>query len=129
MSRGRVAAPRRHSLRRVAKRRAPAALRSRAPKLATRGGSAKMTTDHATIRRWVEARGGHPASVKRSAKARQPAGILRIDFPGFSGARSLKKISWAEFFEVFDERRLAFLYQDRTAGGKQSRFNKLVCRK
>ncbi len=90
--------------------------------------SGKLTTDHEQIRRWVEARGGHPATVKRTARGKQQAGILRIDFPGFSGAQSLKPISWEEFFEVFEQRRLAFLFQNRTATGKPSRFNKLVCR-
>ncbi len=88
-----------------------------------------MTTDHDRIRRWAEARGGQPATVKRTAKDRQPAGILRVDFPGFRGQRSLKAVSWDEWFRVFDERGLALLYQDRTASGKPSRFNKLVCRR
>jgi hypothetical protein len=66
--------------------------------------------------------------VKRTAKGEQGAGVLRIDFPGFSGERSLKHISWDEWFDIFDERRLGFLHQDRTATGKVSRFNKLVCR-
>jgi hypothetical protein len=88
-----------------------------------------MTVKHDQIRRWVEARGGHPATVKRTVKGKQAAGVLRIDFPGFSGAQSLKPISWDEWFETFDEKRLAFLYQDKTTSGKQNRFNKLVCRK
>jgi hypothetical protein len=68
----------------------------------------------------VESRGGHPAAVKSGGAGR----VLRIDFPGFSGGTTLKQISWDEWFEVFDERHLAFLYQ----GGKNSRFNKLVSR-
>ncbi len=87
-----------------------------------------MTTDHEEIRRWVEERGGHPATVSRTARGRQEAGILRIDFPGFRGQRSLKPISWDEWFQMFEERRLGFLHQNRTASGKPSRFNKLVCR-
>jgi hypothetical protein len=77
----------------------------------------------------VESRGGQPATVKRTVKGKQGAGVLRIDFPGFSGAQSLKPVSWDKWFEIFEERRLAFLYQDRTASGKPSRFNKLVGRK
>jgi hypothetical protein len=92
------------------------------------GKSSQTTTDHEEIRRWVESRGGHPATVRRTAKDKQTAGVLRIDFPGFSGTQSLKPISWGEFFEVFDERNLTFLYQDKTSSGKQSRFNKLVCK-
>ncbi len=93
-----------------------------------RGHRANLTTNHEEIRAWVEERGGHPATVKSRKRGSDPAGILRIDFPGFSGAQSLKQVSWDEWFKVFDERRLAFLHQDRTATGKTSRFNKLVCR-
>lgn len=88
---------------------------------------ANTTTDHGEIRRWVEARGGCPARVKRTGKDGDP-GILRVDFPGFSGQQSLEAISWDEFFDWFDKNQLAFIYQDRTSGGKQSRFNKLVSR-
>jgi hypothetical protein len=54
-------------------------------------------------------------------------GVLRIDFPGFSGEDSLQPISWDEFFEKFDERGLALVYQETTRGQK-SNFNKLVSR-
>jgi hypothetical protein len=87
-----------------------------------------MTVDHNEIRKWVEVRGGHPATVAKTTKGKDPAGIIRIDFPGYSGKGSLKRISWDEWFEMFDERRLGFLYQEKTSGGKQSRFNKIICR-
>ncbi|HVV01109.1 MAG TPA: hypothetical protein VHH88_07075 [Verrucomicrobiae bacterium] len=80
------------------------------------------------IRRWVESRGGHPATVAQTTRGSQAAGVLRIDFPGFTGAGTLKEISWNQFFKVFDQKKLAFLYQDKTRGGKRSRFNKLVCK-
>jgi iron-sulfur cluster repair protein YtfE (RIC family) len=91
------------------------------------GGSAKATIDHDEIRAWVEARGGCPARVKRTGREGDP-GILRIDFPGFSGVRTLEKISWDEFFDWFEKNELAFLHQDTTTQGKQSRFSKLVSR-
>lgn len=90
--------------------------------------SGNYTTDHDEIRRWVEERGGHPAHVKRRTRGQSDVGILRIDFPGYSGARTLEAISWDEFFKAFDENGLAFLHADKTAGGKVSRFNKLVAR-
>lgn len=89
--------------------------------------SADKTIDHDTIRKWAEDRGGYPATVKRSEKGGEP-GILRIDFPGYSGAESLERISWDDFFEAFEENNLAFLHQDHTAGGELSRFCKLVRR-
>ncbi len=87
----------------------------------------KVTTDHDEIRQWVEQRGGHPSCVKGTG-GKGDAGLLRIDFPGFSGEGKLGEISWDEFFKKFDENNLAFLHQDKTAGGQESRFNKLVSR-
>ena len=87
----------------------------------------KTTTDHKTIKAWAEARDGKPATVKSTEKDGE-AGILRIDFPGYSGAGSLEEISWDEFFQKFDEKKLAFLYQEETSSGEESRFFKLVTR-
>lgn len=83
---------------------------------------AVQTTDHATIRRWIEERGGHPARVKGAGEG----GILRVDFG--EPEDNLEKIEWEAFFSIFDENELAFLYQDETKGGKTSRFNKFVAR-
>ena len=88
--------------------------------------SSKRTTDHETIKRWVEARNGRPAHVKRTGDG--DPGVLRIDFPGYSGEESLEEISWDVFFAKFDEKELAFVYQDKTDGGEVSTFNKLVSR-
>lgn len=85
--------------------------------------AAASTTDHETIRQWVESRGACPAHVKGSGTRANP-GILRIDYPGFSGRSSLEKISWKQFFDAFEANGLAFLYQDR----RSSRFSKLVRR-
>jgi hypothetical protein len=93
----------------------------------TKKGSSKTTTDHDTIKKWVEERGGSPASVKGTADDDE-AGVLRIDFPGYSGKDSLEHISWDEFFEKFDEKKLAFLYQDEMRDGEESRFFKFVSR-
>jgi hypothetical protein len=87
----------------------------------------KVTTNHDEIRRWVEKRGGHPARVKDTER-RGSTGLLRIDYPGYSGGDTLEEISWDEFFEGFDENNLAFLYQEKTKDGSQSRFSKLIDR-
>jgi len=89
--------------------------------------TSKVTTDHDEIREWVEERGGFPAHVK-STGGKQDLGVLRIDFPGYSGKDSLERIDWERWFDAFDENGLAFLHQDQTAEGKESRFNKLVSR-
>ena len=90
-------------------------------------GESKVTTDHDQIRKWVEERGGWPASVKGTGKGGKP-GVLRIDFPGYSGTDTLERISWEEFFDAFEKNNLAFLYQDEVSSGKQSRFSKLIDR-
>ena len=87
----------------------------------------RTTTDHDNIRRWVEDRDGTPASV-RGTEEGEPAGVLRIDFPGGAGEESLEHISWEEWFRKFDESGLAFLYQDEKASGEGSTFFKLVKR-
>ena len=92
----------------------------------TKHGS-KTTTDHDEIRRWVEERGGKPACV-RGTGGKGDTGLLRIDYPGFSGEDSLEHISWEEFFEKFEEAELALVYQEETADGDESRFSKLVSR-
>ena len=93
--------------------------------MATKSSESKVTTNHDEIRRWVEERGGHPARLK-DTESKNSQGLLRIDYPGFSGEGSLEAISWDEFFEGFDDNKLAFLYQDKTKDGKESRFSKLI---
>ena len=85
-----------------------------------------VTTDHEEIRRWVEERGGNPEVVKGTESG--DSALLRIDYPGFSGEGKLEAIEWDEFFEIFDDNNLAFLYQDRTADGGESRFSKFIDR-
>ena len=81
----------------------------------------KTTTDHDEIRRWVSDRGGFPARVKDTDE-NGGSGVLRIDYPGFSGEERLETITWTEFFKGFDKEKLAFLYEDEA----DSRFSKLV---
>src|SRR3954467_2483725 len=85
--------------------------------------NSRTTTDHEEIRRWAEERGGVPSTVTATERGGDP-GVLRIDFPGFSGEGTLEEISWDDFFRKFDENRLAFLYE----ADSNSRFNKLVSR-
>jgi hypothetical protein len=87
--------------------------------------SSKQTTDHDEIRRWAESRDGHPASVRGTEDRGEDAGLLRIKF---RDDEDLEEIGWEDFFEKFDEEKLAFLYQDETADGGKSRFFKFVQR-
>ena len=89
--------------------------------------TAKTTTNHEQIKRWVEKRGGHPARVK-GTEVKGNSGVLLIDYPGDSGTQTLEAVSWDEFFKGFEENELAFLYEDEKKAGSQSRFSKLINR-
>jgi len=89
--------------------------------------SSFTTTDHDEIRRWAEERGAKPAAVKNT-ETKDDVGIIRLDFPGYSGEGTLEEISWEDFFEKFEESQLALVVQETTADGKKSNFNKLVRR-
>ena len=83
--------------------------------------------DHEAIRQWAEERGGMPSCV-RDTGGKGDVGMIRLDFPGYSGEESLQPIDWSEWFDKFDENNLALIVQRKTAGGAQSSFNKLVKR-
>jgi hypothetical protein len=89
--------------------------------------STRTLTDYEEIRKWAEARNARPACVKGTG-GRGDIGMIRLDFPGYSGEESLQPISWEDWFEQFDENGLALIVQDRTAAGEVSNFNKLVRR-
>jgi hypothetical protein len=83
---------------------------------------AHATIDHERIKSWAEQRGGHPATVAATGEQ----GILRIDFD--PPDEKLEEVEWDDFFETFDQKSLAFLYQDKTQDGKLSRFSKFIDR-
>jgi hypothetical protein len=89
--------------------------------------TSETTTDHEEIRKWAEDRGAKPACV-RGTGAKNDVGMLRLDFPGYTGEDKLQPISWDDWFEKFDERKLALVYQEETADGEKSNFNKLISR-
>ncbi|WP_404378949.1 hypothetical protein [Caenispirillum salinarum] len=89
---------------------------------------AHVTTDHDTIRKWAESRDGKPAAVSETHSKGDP-GILRILFSDEAEDDGLEPISWDAFFEKFEEKNLAFLYQDETKSEHgTSRFHKFVDR-
>ena len=88
---------------------------------------AKTTQDHEEIQKWAEARGGKPGTVAATESGENP-GILRIFFPEapHHNDEAIEEISWDEFFDKFDESGLELTYQEETAGGATSNFNKLT---
>ena len=89
--------------------------------------SATTTTNHDEIRKWVEKRGGHPAVVASTENSHgRGGGLLRIDYdePGGNDDDRLHRITWDEFFRIFDKNDVAFL---RDPDG-DSRFSKFVAK-
>ena len=85
-------------------------------------GQSLVTRDHEVIRQWAEERDASPATIPGTHGNR--VRILRFDFPGYGGA-ALEKIAWEKWFEPFDERNLAFHFQEHKADGSLSNFFRL----
>jgi hypothetical protein len=85
---------------------------------------ARTATDHDEIRTWAEAHGGKPAAVTRTHQGGD-VGIIRIMFPDAPNSEhdALEEISWEAFFQEFDKRGLALLYDE-----EGSLFTKLIGR-
>ena len=83
----------------------------------------ETTTDHDTIRKWAESKGGKPAAVDRTHSDKD-VGLIRIMFPDAPNSHheNLVEISWEEFFEEFESKQLALILDEK------SLFNKLIGR-
>ncbi len=82
----------------------------------------RMTIDHELVRAWAENREGYPGRAKGVGEE----GTLKI---GFKEKESgLEKVTWEEFFEIFDENDLAFVYESGANDDKSNRFFKFVRR-
>ena len=88
-----------------------------------RAGRSLVTTDHEVIRRWAKARRAVPATVQGSEHDGH-LGVLRFDFPGYSGDR-LTEVTWDDWFDAFDQRGLNFIYQETRTDRKRSNFFQL----
>jgi hypothetical protein len=75
----------------------------------------KVTIEHNEIRKWAEHQGGVPARVRGASRDSDGSDILRIDFPGEGADPDLEQIPWDEWFRIFDETQLAFIYEERNA--------------
>lgn len=95
--------------------------------MARTSASSRTLVDHDEIRQWAEERDAKPSCVKGTG-GEEDVGMIRLDFPGYSGEDSLEEIGWDDWFQKFDESNLALLVQEETARGERSNFNKLVGR-
>lgn len=89
--------------------------------------TSKTTKNHDEIRKWAEARNAVPCEVEGTERDNE-SGILRFEFPEARNRNDdrLREVSWDEFFRKFDENNLELLYQEKTADGQVSNFNKLI---
>ena len=86
-----------------------------------RAGQTLATRSHEVIEAWARARDAEPATATRGRDGR--ARTLRMDFG--EPTAGLEHIGWDEWFGVFDDRDLVFLYQEQRRDGSQSNFFRL----
>jgi hypothetical protein len=84
-----------------------------------REGRSLVTTSHEVIKAWAEERDATPATVEGTEHG-DHLGVLRFDFGGDD--KNLRHVSWDEWFNTFDVRRLNFIYQEQRSDGRQSNF-------
>ncbi|HYF29011.1 MAG TPA: hypothetical protein VEA36_01435 [Candidatus Paceibacterota bacterium] len=77
----------------------------------------RRTTDHDRIERWAEERQGTPAIIESTWDGN--TAVLQIDFG--DPDESLMEITWDEFFRIFDDAELEFIYEEYTEDGGASR--------
>jgi hypothetical protein len=89
-----------------------------------RPGRSLVTTNHEVIRQWAAERQASPATIEGTERDGR-AGVLTFDFPGWQEGGRLRHITWDEWFQTFDARRLNFIHQEQRSDGRQSNFFRL----
>ena len=69
------------------------------------------TTDYTEIKKWTLQRRGKPALLKHKNDTGRAGDMLKIIFPG-EETEGLDFISWEQFFIIFEENNLKFLFID-----------------
>lgn len=75
----------------------------------------RVTTDHDEIKEWAQKLNGIPERIDDITTSNDEVGI-RIDFPRgeddmfFANDKFPREVSWEEFFQIFEEQELAFIY-------------------
>jgi len=69
------------------------------------------TAEPNKIRDWAEQRNGKPALLKQKNDTGRAGEMLKIVFPG-DEAEDFDLISWEQFFIIFEENNLKFLFVD-----------------
>ena len=90
--------------------------------------NSKATTDIREIQQWAETRNGKPARVKSTGTDDEGGGVLRINIPGAPEESILEDLTWDEWFRIFEDCQLAFVYEDQSAAGQDSSSYKMMKR-
>lgn len=91
----------------------------------TRTDETRRTTDHGTIRNWLES---NDLAVARTAETdRSRSGGLTVVTEGRTDD-SIKEVTWDEFFETFEDEGLAFVYRTETMGPEKQLYYEFVPR-
>jgi hypothetical protein len=92
----------------------------------------RKTTDHNEILGWVSNHGGQPSAIRTRDGT---LGIVRLQFQHpeqmapSTNAPPLEPISWDEFFEQFEQRKLALVYENELDDAAAEASAKLVSRR
>lgn len=86
-------------------------------------GQALVTRNTEVIKHWAQERNGIPSTIPGTGPSNRP-GVLEFNFPGYTKNR-LQEISWEDWLNTFNERDLAFIYQEKLRNGSQSNFFQL----
>lgn len=91
----------------------------------TRTDETRTTTDHGTIRNWIES---NDLAVARTAETdRSRSGGLTVVTEGRTDG-SVKEATWDEFFDTFEDEGLAFVYRTETMGPEEQLYYEFVPR-
>ncbi len=78
----------------------------------------KITTNHEEIKQWIKLHGGRPAIVGAFNAGMRRIGLkiefhIKEDLELLGESVSAKLISWDTFFDIFDKKHLAFIYENQ----------------
>jgi hypothetical protein len=88
---------------------------------ASHPGQSLVTRSHDVILQWANKRNAMPATIPGTEHDGR-LGVLRFDIPGWGSRTSLEHVTWEQWFETFDDRRLVLIYQEEMRSGRQSNF-------
>lgn len=86
----------------------------------------ERTLDHRRIRQWAEQHKGRPVALKYAGT--DPAATLRFEFGDRSTDPDVDVLTWADFFERFEDLRLVFVGERAGPDGRQGDYHRFVPR-